>query len=182
MEAKFVEEQPMAGREVAVSAGMVVGRTGSDIELADPEVSRRHATFRDRGLGHRDRGPRLQQRHLRERAAAWTASWRSRTATPCASATRSGASAAAAVRGETRAAAVAAPPGAAAIPTARPTGIRQAIGQEPVYGEALPAFDPSRAPSPVLGAGAARRVEAVAYSYTVVLATAVAVVIYFIQR
>ena len=48
MEAKFIEEKPMAGREVAVIArAWWSGRTGSDIELADPEVSRRHATFRD---------------------------------------------------------------------------------------------------------------------------------------
>ena len=60
MEAKFTEEQPMAGREIPVSPGTVVGRTGSDIELADPEVSRRHAQFRavDSGLAIEDLGSR----------------------------------------------------------------------------------------------------------------------------
>ncbi len=63
-----------------------------------------------------------------------------------------------------------------------PTGIRQAIGAEPVYGEALPTFDPSRAPSPVLGRSAARRLEATLYSYTAVIVAAGGVAIYFIQR
>ena len=93
MEAKFVEEQPIGGaRGGRERPGMVVGRTGSDIELADPEVSRRHATFRTVDFGHRDRGPRLQQWDLRERAA-WRNRHRraSRRRTPCASATRSGA-------------------------------------------------------------------------------------------
>ena len=46
MEFRFVEEQPMAGRERLVQPGAVVGRGGGDVELADPEVSRRHAMFR----------------------------------------------------------------------------------------------------------------------------------------
>jgi len=179
MEARFVEEQPMAGREVVVSAGMVVGRTGSDIELADPEVSRRHATFRavDSGLGIEDLGSR-NGTYVNERRVDGIVALADGDAVRFGNTIwRLGGGGA----GETRAAAVAAPP-APRDPDRPPTGIRQAIGQEPVYGEALPAFDPSRAPSPVLGAGAARKVEAVAYSYTVVLATAVAVVIYFIQR
>ena len=36
----------MAGRERLVQPGAVVGRGGGDVELADPEVSRRHAMFR----------------------------------------------------------------------------------------------------------------------------------------
>ena len=181
MEAKFIEEQPMAGREVTVTAGIVVGRTGADIELADPEVSRRHATFRavDSGLGIEDLGSR-NGTYVNERRVDGIVAladgdavrfgntvWRLGGGGGAGETTRRG-------RG-----------GAPRAPRSRarpPTGIRQAIGTEPVYGEALPAFDPSRAPSPVLGAAAARRVEAVAYSYTVVIATAVAVVIYFIQR
>jgi pSer/pThr/pTyr-binding forkhead associated (FHA) protein len=46
MEFLFVEEHPMAGRESLVAAGMTVGREGCDHVLPDPEVSRKHATFR----------------------------------------------------------------------------------------------------------------------------------------
>jgi hypothetical protein len=177
MEARFTEEQPMAGREVAVTAGMVVGRTGSDIELADPEVSRRHATFRtvDSGIGIEDLGSSNGTFVNEQRVTGIVALADGDTVRFGHTVWRLGGG------GETRAAAVAAPP-APRDPDRPPTGIRQAIGTEPVYGEALPRFDPTRAPSPVLGAAAARRVEAVAYSYTVVLATAVAVVLYFIQR
>ena len=39
----FVQEQPEAGPEFPVEHGMTIGRTGGDIQLADPQVSRRHA-------------------------------------------------------------------------------------------------------------------------------------------
>jgi hypothetical protein len=183
MEVKFIEEQPMAGREVSVSAGMVVGRTGSDIELADPEVSRRHATFRtvDSGIGIEDLGS-SNGTFVNEKPVTGIVALADGDAVRFGNTVwRLGG---AGGGGQTRAApvAAAATPPAPRDPDRPPTGIRQALGTEPVYGEALPRFDPSRAPSPVLGAAAARRVEAVAYSYTVVLATAVAVVIYFIQR
>ena len=180
MEVKFTEEQPMAGREVAVSAGMVVGRTGSDIELADPEVSRRHATFRtvDSGIGIEDLGSSNGTFVNEQRVTGIVALADGDTVRFGNTVWRLGGGGGG---GATVAAAAPAAP-APRDPDRPPTGIRQAIGQEPVYGEALPRFDPSRAPSPVLGAAAARRVEAVAYSYTVVLATAVAVVLYFVQR
>lgn len=43
----FVEERPMAGRELLAEPGLVIGREGTDIVLADPEVSRRHAVIRE---------------------------------------------------------------------------------------------------------------------------------------
>jgi pSer/pThr/pTyr-binding forkhead associated (FHA) protein len=46
MEFLFVEERPMAGRQCVVGPGTTVGREGCDYTLADPEVSRRHAAFR----------------------------------------------------------------------------------------------------------------------------------------
>ena len=64
-----------------------------------------------------------------------------------------------------------------------PTGIRQAIGSEPVYGEALPAVRPvARAQPGARPLGRRAALEVTLYSYTVVIATAAAVVIYFIQR
>src|SRR4051812_35627906 len=39
----------MEGREQTLSAGSTIGREGCDVNLMDPEVSRRHATIRDQG-------------------------------------------------------------------------------------------------------------------------------------
>jgi hypothetical protein len=47
----FVEERPVGGRQVEAVAGIVIGREGCDVVLADPEVSRRHATVRAFGDG-----------------------------------------------------------------------------------------------------------------------------------
>ena len=47
----FVEERPVGGRQVVVTGGMVIGREGADMVVADPEVSRRHAAIRDHGGG-----------------------------------------------------------------------------------------------------------------------------------
>src|SRR4051812_7191446 len=48
----------MEGREQILSAGSTIGREGCDVNLMDPEVSRRHATIRDQGgsLGIEDLG------------------------------------------------------------------------------------------------------------------------------
>lgn len=45
----FVEQKPMQGKERVPQHGATIGREGSDINLADPEVSRRHATIRVEG-------------------------------------------------------------------------------------------------------------------------------------
>ncbi len=45
----FVEQKPMAGREQALQPGATIGREGCDVNLMDPEVSRRHATVRGEG-------------------------------------------------------------------------------------------------------------------------------------
>src|SRR4051812_48360151 len=39
----------MEGREQTLSAGSTIGREGCDVNLMDPEVSRRHATIVDSG-------------------------------------------------------------------------------------------------------------------------------------
>jgi pSer/pThr/pTyr-binding forkhead associated (FHA) protein len=43
----FIEERPMEGRSVPATPGMTIGRAGCDVELSDPNVSRRHALVRD---------------------------------------------------------------------------------------------------------------------------------------
>ena len=60
MEAIFVEEQPIEGAERRVAPGTTVGRAGADVELVDPDVSRRHAAFHrvDSGIGIEDLGSR----------------------------------------------------------------------------------------------------------------------------
>src|SRR3954462_5557493 len=45
----FVEQKPMEGREQNLQAGATIGREGCDVNLMDPEVSRRHAAIRDQG-------------------------------------------------------------------------------------------------------------------------------------
>jgi predicted component of type VI protein secretion system len=45
----FVEQKPMEGREQSLQPGATIGREGCDVNLMDPEVSRRHATIRDQG-------------------------------------------------------------------------------------------------------------------------------------
>jgi predicted component of type VI protein secretion system len=45
----FVEQKPMEGREQKLSPGATIGREGCDVNLMDPEVSRRHAVLRDSG-------------------------------------------------------------------------------------------------------------------------------------
>jgi serine/threonine protein kinase len=55
-ELRFIEETPVEGRELPATPGMTIGRAGCDVELNDPEVSRRHAVLRrvDAGLALED--------------------------------------------------------------------------------------------------------------------------------
>jgi predicted component of type VI protein secretion system len=52
----FIEEAPIDGLERPAAAGMTIGRDGCDVELNDPDVSRRHAVVRqiDDGLAIED--------------------------------------------------------------------------------------------------------------------------------
>ncbi|MGH2744478.1 MAG: FHA domain-containing protein, partial [Thermoleophilaceae bacterium] len=47
----FIEKAPAAGAEHRVKDGATIGRKGCDVELADPDVSRRHAVLRRDGSG-----------------------------------------------------------------------------------------------------------------------------------
>jgi hypothetical protein len=179
---KFIEEKPMAGRELEITAGLVVGRTGSDVELADPEVSRRHATFRDvdGGIAVEDLGS-SNGTFVNEQPVQGIVTLKPGDAVRFGNTVwRLGGGEGATVAAPTPAAAAAPEPAAGG--ERPPTGIRQALGAEPVYGEALPTFDPTRAPSPVLGRSAARRLEVTLYSYAAVIVAAGGVAIYFIQR
>jgi len=42
----FVEQRPNEGTEHPADAGRTIGREGCDVNISDPEVSRRHASIR----------------------------------------------------------------------------------------------------------------------------------------
>jgi hypothetical protein len=152
----------------------------------DPEVSRHHATFRrvDSQLAVEDLGSTngtfVNDRRISgitalsegDRVRFGNTVWRLHRAADSAGA-------------QETAAAAAAPPAAARQGAARgdrvPTGIRQAVPSGAVPG-ALPDFEVPRPPRRILGGSAARRFEATALSYLVVLATAAGVVAFFIER
>jgi pSer/pThr/pTyr-binding forkhead associated (FHA) protein len=54
----FIEEAPIEGLERPATAGMTIGRAECDVDLTDPDVSRRHAVVRqvDDGLAVEDLG------------------------------------------------------------------------------------------------------------------------------
>jgi pSer/pThr/pTyr-binding forkhead associated (FHA) protein len=60
MDVLFIEEKPIEGAERRIGPGMTIGRAGADVELVDPDVSRRHAAFHqvDSGIGVEDLGSR----------------------------------------------------------------------------------------------------------------------------
>jgi hypothetical protein len=66
-------------------------------------------------------------------------------------------------------------------PDRMPSGLRQVVPREAVYGE-LPSFVAAHVPSPVLGFSAARRFEATIYCYLVILAAAAGVTLFFADR
>jgi pSer/pThr/pTyr-binding forkhead associated (FHA) protein len=54
----FIEETPMEGYSRPAVPGTTIGRAGCDVDLTDPDVSRRHAVVRalDGGLAVEDLG------------------------------------------------------------------------------------------------------------------------------
>jgi predicted component of type VI protein secretion system len=54
----FIEQTPMEGYSRPAIPGTTIGRAGCDVDLSDPDVSRRHAVVRgvDGGLGVEDLG------------------------------------------------------------------------------------------------------------------------------
>jgi pSer/pThr/pTyr-binding forkhead associated (FHA) protein len=54
----FIEETPMEGHRRPATPGTTIGRVGCDVQLSDPDVSRRHAVLRgvDGGVGIEDLG------------------------------------------------------------------------------------------------------------------------------
>ena len=184
----FVEQKPHEGREQPVEDGTTIGREDCDVNLIDPEVSRRHATIRsaDGSLAIEDLGStngtfvndeRITSvtvlrdgDSVRLGATVWTVS--GATGPPPAELPTS----------QHAPADVAAPPAAAegrrgdvdAPPEVAPSAIRRVL-PPPAAGQA-PHFSP---PGPRPGGSAATRVEATIVCMIIIAAVAVALTVYF---
>jgi hypothetical protein len=201
----FVEQKPMEGREQTLDAGATLGREGCDVNLMDPEVSRRHAAIRDSGgsLAIEDLGSTNGTFVNGERITVVTVLregdsvrlgntvWSIRsTALAAADVTAAqpvpagvgAAPAAPAAPAAAQPAAPSAPPAAAgprgdveAPPEVTPSAIRRVL-PPPAPGQA-PQFSP---PGPRPGGSAATRVEATVVAMIIVALVAALLVIYFV--
>ena len=196
----------MKGREHLLQPGSIVGRADCDIVLPDPEVSRRHAVVRDLEdeLAIED----LQSKNgtfvngeqidgvtrLNEGDDVRFGNTMLRVSSP-ADATRASPSPGTVIAEPPAAPDSTEPKGApAGPPDSPPPGPTERRGDVPAPEPAPPSAIRRVLPpagqvaqfSPSAGGGlrrsAARRVEATAVAYAIVLATAVAVVLYFVQR
>jgi pSer/pThr/pTyr-binding forkhead associated (FHA) protein len=149
---------PLAGREVEVTAALVLGRQATDLVIDDPQVSRRHASVRPAGDG-------LEVTDHGSRNGTWVNGARADGPTRLAPGDR--------VRlGETTFEVVG--PAAPAAPTE--------AGPEPVPAPAVP-FDPPPQRAPRRRPGVAtRRLTPTLLSFGTVIATAIALVWYFATR
>ena len=199
----FVELQPMEGREHVLEAGQTIGREGCDVMVPDPDVSRRHAMIHgvDEGLGVEDLGSTNGTFVNGERVTGITGLepgdklrfgntvWRYEE--------RAAATRIASVQEGTVLQTAAEPEPAepepevkaAPMSTASKRGDVPAPTPEPVPSAIRPMVPATGTPAPfqVATAGtrrgsAARRVEATIIAYAIVLATAVAVIVYLAQR
>jgi hypothetical protein len=174
----LVQQKPVEGREEAVEDGTTLGREGCDVNLPDPEVSRRHAAIRAAAGGSfaiEDLGSSNGTFVNGERVTGVTALrdgdsirlgntlWSVRSAA-------AGAAAPAATDPATRRGDVEAPPEVA------PSAIRRVL-PPPAPGQA-PAFAPPSARP--RGGSAATRVEATIVCTIIVALVAVALVVYFV--
>jgi pSer/pThr/pTyr-binding forkhead associated (FHA) protein len=146
---------PLAGREVEVTAALVLGRQATDLVIDDPQVSRRHASVRPAGDG-------LEVEDHGSRNGTWVNGARVDGLTRLAPGDR--------VRlGETT------------FEVAGPAAPTEA-GPEPVPAPALP-FDPPPQRAPRRRPGVAtRRLTPTLLSFGTVIATAIALVWYFATR
>jgi hypothetical protein len=186
----FVEQRPVEGREHPVAAGMTIGREGCEVNLNDPEVSRRHAALREvaggGGLAIEDLGSTNGTFVNGERIAAVTAlsdgdsvrlggtEWTVRAPVAVTAAHR-------VIAEPPSEAAPPAPAPAAprrgdvdAPPEVAPSAIRRVL-PPPAAGHA-PQFSP---PSARPGGSAATRVEATIVCTVVIALVAVALIVYF---
>jgi pSer/pThr/pTyr-binding forkhead associated (FHA) protein len=169
------ELRPVSGRRHRVSLDAVIGREGCEIEISDPQVSRRHAALRgvEGGIGIEDLGSRNGTlvngervdgvRALREGDEVHVGE------TVLLFELAAGVAAAAPADGAAR--------GDVPAPDPVPSVVRRAA---PLEAAGPPAFAPVTRRK--IRGSAARRVEATVISYGVVVATAIALIVYFATR
>jgi pSer/pThr/pTyr-binding forkhead associated (FHA) protein len=149
---------PLAGRRVEVTAALVLGRQAADLVVEDPQVSRRHASLRPAGDA-------LEVEDLGSLNGTWVNDARIQGATRLAPGDR--------VRVGDTTFEVEGPPVPAPPTQASP---------EPVPAPALP-FDPPPQRRPRRRPGVAtRRLTPTLLSFGTVIATAIALVLYFAMR
>jgi predicted component of type VI protein secretion system len=165
---------PLAGRRLELTAQLVLGRDeGADVVVDDPEISRRHAAMRPAGdtvevedLGSLNgtwvNGARIETRVLLTPGdVVQLGTSRLELAPVPASATET--------------VAARAPASGSPAPAPAPAPSVAAPG-----GPAMPAFAPH--PSPAAGGIATRRLTPTVLAFAVVIATAIALVVYFAAR
>lgn len=175
----LVQQKPVEGREEAVEDGTTLGREGCDVNLPDPEVSRRHAAIRAAAGGSfaiEDLGSSNGTFVNGERVRGVTALrdgdsvrlgntlWSVRSAAAAAAAAPGGTDPATR-RGDVE------PP-----PEVAPSAIRRVL-PPPAPGQASAFAPPSARPR---GGSAATRVEATIVCTIIVALVAVALVVYFV--
>lgn len=165
----FVEQRPREGLRHRVQSGATVGRADCDIVIVDPGVSRRHAVIREDN-----------SRPAIEDVGSANGTFVNERRVTGITELQPGDS----VRFGSTVWRLEAPsdgmPGTG-VPAAEvpPSAIRRALPFDPAAGQA-PAFGPPTA-FKVRGS-AARRIEATVVCYAVLIATAVALFLYFVQR
>ena len=178
---RLVETAPDPGRELTVRDELVVGRDGCDVNLADPLVSRRHASFGSDGAGGltvtdlgSSNGTFVNERPVGEERPL-AAGDEVRIGDTTWSVEPVGAAGpAAGAGGETRVRGSIPSPTAAPMPSAI-----QRFGGFATAAPGPPAFP---APTGRRRASAARRLEATVVSFAAVAATAIAVIAFLAAR
>jgi ABC transport system ATP-binding/permease protein len=182
----FVEQKPEAGREQPVEEGTTLGRDGCDVNLIDPEVSRRHAAIRTSGgsLAIEDLGSTNGTFVNEERIAGVTVLSHGDTVRLGATVWTVSIDDATSAQPAAAVAAEPAPPAPAPAgprgdvekpPEVAPSAIRRVL-PPPAPGRA-PAFSAPTARSG--GGSAATRVEATIVCMVIIAAVAVALIVYF---
>jgi predicted component of type VI protein secretion system len=193
----FVEEWPMQGRQRIVEGRTTIGRVDSDIVLPDPDVSRRHALLKSIEGGfavedlHSTNGTFVNDERIASAVELHdgdTVRFGNTVWKVCSRGADAGRThvASEALSGSTQISQAAtddARPAAEQQPSQRsdsmPGAIRASLSARPapaVQGGFAPPFARS------IRGSAARRLEATVISYAVVVATAIAVTVYLIQR
>jgi pSer/pThr/pTyr-binding forkhead associated (FHA) protein len=159
---------PLAGRQVEVTAMLVLGRQAADLPIDDPEVSRRHAALRPADDG-------LEVEDLGSLNGTWVNGTRIRGAVRLAAGDR-------VQLGETSFE-VTMGPAEATVVSARPAaGPAAPAAATPAAAPAAAFSPPSQRRPPRRPTVATRRLTPTLLSFGVVIATAIALVLYFAMR